>query len=101
MQIQVEKDSGKARLVLRGRFDFETNRDFRTACEDPLASSDVHAIEVDMNGVEYLDSSALGMLLVLRDKGSAANKSIAISNCRGQVREVLDIANFGKLFSIR
>ena len=101
MQIQVEKDSGKARLVLRGRFDFETNRDFRTACEDPLASSDVHAIEVDMNGVEYLDSSALGMLLMLREKAQAANKAVSLANCRGAVRQVLDIANFGKLFSIR
>ena len=101
MQIQVEKDSGKARLVLQGRFDFQTNRDFRAACDNSLSANDVKSIEVDMNGVEYLDSSALGMLLVLRDKGSAANKAIAISNCRGQVREVLDIANFGKLFTIR
>jgi len=101
MQIQVEKDSGNARLVLRGRFDFQSNREFRTACDNSLAASDVRSIEVDMNAVEYLDSSALGMLLVLRDKGSAANKSVAISNCRGQVREVLDIANFSKLFTIR
>jgi anti-anti-sigma factor len=101
VQIQVEKKEGRARLVLRGRFDFQTHRDFRAACDDSLAADGVQAIEVDMNGVEYLDSSALGMLLVLRDKGGQVNKAISIANCRGQVRDVLDIANFSKLFTMR
>ena len=101
MQIQTLKDGGKARMVLRGRFDFQTHRDFRAACEDSLQSKEIHAIEVDMDGVEYLDSSALGMLLLLRDKGTAINKAISLANCRGSVRQVLDIANFGKVFTIR
>jgi anti-anti-sigma factor len=101
MQIQTRKDNGTARMVLKGRFDFQTHRDFRAACDDTLAAADVRTIEVDMDGVEYLDSSALGMLLLLRDKGKNSNKAISLANCRGSVRQVLDIANFGKIFAMR
>ena len=51
--------------------------------------------------MDYLDSSALGMLLMLREKAQAANKTVVLSNCRGAARQVLDIANFGKLFSMK
>ena len=37
---------------------------------------------------------------MLRDKAKAAGKSIALTNCRGVVKQVLDIANFGKLFNM-
>jgi hypothetical protein len=29
------------------------------------------------------------------------NKTVSLCNCRGAVRQVLDIANFAKLFAIR
>jgi anti-anti-sigma factor len=54
-----------------------------------------------MAGVEYLDSSALGMLLILKERAGATNKRVAITNCRGAVKQVLDIANFGKLFPMK
>jgi anti-anti-sigma regulatory factor len=37
---------------------------------------------------------------MLRDKAAAANKTLKLSNVRGAVKQVLEIANFGKLFSI-
>ena len=55
---------------------------------------------VDLGNVAYLDSSALGMLLMLRDKAKSSGKTVCLANARGSVRQVLDIANFGKLFPI-
>jgi anti-anti-sigma regulatory factor len=40
------------------------------------------------------------MRLMLREKAQAANRKIVLSNCKGSVRQVLEIANFGKLFTI-
>jgi anti-anti-sigma factor len=57
-------------------------------------------VQVDMKEVSYLDSSALGMLLMLRDKAKAASRDVALIGLNGNVRQVLDIANFSKLFSI-
>lgn len=100
MQANVTTDSGSADVKLSGRFDFNAHREFRSAYEPIVADATVRALNIDMGGVEYLDSSALGMLLMLRDKAGAANKALTLSNVRGAVKQVLDIANFGKLFKI-
>lgn len=100
MQATVTKSDSNAQIKLSGRFDFNTHRDFRAAYEPLVGESAVRSVQVDFSGVDYLDSSALGMLLMLRDKLSGAGKEVALINVRGNVKQVLDIANFGKLFKI-
>lgn len=100
MHTSVEQQNGKAVVKLSGRFDFNSHREFRAAYENLLGRSDLREIVVDLGSVDYLDSSALGMLLLLRDKGALEHKAVMLANCRGSVRQVLDIANFSKLFQI-
>jgi anti-anti-sigma factor len=90
-----------ATLKLGGRFDFHSHRDFRGAYEKILENGAVREIVVDFGDVDYLDSSALGMLLLLREKAEGRGKSVVLAGMKGTVKQVLDIANFGKLFSIR
>jgi len=99
MQANTTIDSGAATIRLNGRFDFNAHRTFRSAFEAPLGDAQVRSLTVDLAGVDYVDSSALGMLLVLREKASVAGKPVALSNPRGTVKQVLDIANFRKLFA--
>jgi anti-anti-sigma factor len=100
MQANVLKEGSKAVIKLNGRFDFNTHRDFRGAYEPLIADAGIKVVTVDFAGVDYLDSSALGMLLMLRDKMGGANKEVGLAGVRGNVKQVLDIANFGKLFQI-
>ncbi|OIQ74036.1 putative anti-sigma factor antagonist [mine drainage metagenome] len=82
------------------RFDFSTHREFRNAYETAMATPGVRAIHVDLKDVAYLDSSALGMLLLLKEKAEVHGQSVALVNSHGTVRDILDVANFNKLFSI-
>lgn len=100
MQTTVTKENGRSLIRLVGRFDFNTHREFRAAYEPLLADTAVRSVTVDFAGVDYLDSSALGMLLMLRDKLGGVNKDVSLSGVAGNVKQVLDIANFGKLFQI-
>jgi anti-anti-sigma factor len=100
MQASIIKGAGKAVVKLSGRFDFNTHREFRNAYEPLVGDAETRAVVVDFGEVDYLDSSALGMLLMLRDKLGGAGKEVALSGVRGNVKQVLDIANFGKLFPI-
>lgn len=100
MQATVSKDGEKAEIKLSGRFDFNAHREFRTAYDPIVADADVRMVAVDFGSVDYLDSSALGMLLMLRDKLGGAGKEVILVNVRGSVKQVLDIANFSKLFRI-
>lgn len=99
MQANVTSSGGKTLIGLQGRFDFNAHREFREAV-DRAMREEAQRVHVDLGGVDYLDSSALGMLLMMRDKAKGAGKEIALANAHGAVKQVLDIANFGKLFAI-
>jgi anti-anti-sigma factor len=101
MQINVSEVDHKATLRLGGRFDFNANREFRDSYERVLDRHNVEAIDIDLTEVDYLDSSALGMLLLLREKVGPASIKLSLVNSRGAVRQILEIANFHKLFTLR
>ncbi len=99
MQTSISNRDGNTVIMLNGRFDFNAHREFRETV-DLAVKEAAGKIQVDLGGVDYLDSSALGMLLMLRDKAKGAGKEVLLANARGAVRQVIDIANFGKLFTL-
>lgn len=100
MQVTVINSQERLTLALTGRFDFCSNREFRGAYEARLKEEGIKEIAVDLGQVEYMDSSALGMLLLLKEKSAVAGKTITLVNCRGVVRQILEVVNFQKLFTI-
>jgi anti-anti-sigma factor len=100
MQANVISAGERSTVKLQGRFDFNAHRDFREAIDQALADAGSKEVVIELAEVDYLDSSALGMLLMLRDKAKSAGKAVSLANARGAVKQVLDIANFGKLFTI-
>lgn len=93
-------EDNTANLIINGQFDFSTHRDFREKYEAILGSPHVRELAVDLRDVNYIDSSALGMLLLLREKASAKHIDMKLINTQGSVRQVLEVANFGRLFNI-
>ena len=87
-------------IRLHGRFIFESHKDFRLAADQGLAHHGTRTLILDMEEVEYLDSAALGMLLLLKEKAEAAGKTIQIKTPQGIAQKVLEVANFHKLFTI-
>ena len=101
MPISAKLSDADNELVINvaGRFDFSAHQAFRSAYEDLDSPPQKYA--VDMNEATYLDSSALGMLLLLRDHAGGDKASIRIINCNDDVRKILVISNFGRLFAIQ
>jgi anti-anti-sigma factor len=91
---------GVATLHLEGRFDFNSQKDFRTAYAPFLEDATVRSIRIELSKVSYLDSSALGMLMLMRERAQAVGKSVELCKPNETVRKILVIANFGKLFKI-
>jgi len=101
MAISIQIRDGVARITMTGRFDFQVHREFKEAYVAPLDNAAVREIEVEMSKVDYLDSSALGMLMLLHERAKAANKSVTLLNSSNAVVNVLEVANFGKIFNIK
>ena len=64
MHTRLEQENGKAIIKLSGRFDFNSHREFRGSYESALDNAQLRELVIDLSGVDYLDSSALGMLLL-------------------------------------
>ncbi|WP_327440033.1 STAS domain-containing protein [Pseudomonas donghuensis] len=94
----VSQDGKKLTIKVRGRFDFGKHQEFRNAYEHEPARPD--SVVVDLKEATYLDSSALGMLLLLRDHAGGDESDVRVVNASSDVRKILAISNFDKLFDI-
>jgi anti-anti-sigma factor len=93
-----ESSDGKTVTIhVSGRFDFAAHQDFlRAYKQHPRGEK---SFVVDLKNTEYLDSSAMGMLLQLRDYGSK-DTTMQLVNGNEGVTEILRIANFDKIFKV-
>ncbi|WP_221799274.1 STAS domain-containing protein [Oceanobacter mangrovi] len=98
VESKVSGDGQQLTIQVSGRFDFSAHQAFRDAYENPHSS--VRKYVIDLSGTSYLDSSALGMLLLLRDYAGGDNADISITNCNPDVKKILAISNFEQLFVI-
>ena len=96
--VKVEGKTGT--ILLIGQFDFNVHKDFRAASQELLENAEVSNIDVNFEQVPYLDSSALGMLLLLRDYAGGEKAQVEVINSNNDVRKILAISNFDKLFAI-
>lgn len=55
---------------------------------------------VDLGDTLHIDSSALGMLLILREYAGGDRNSISLINVRPALRRLLAIVNFDVLFEV-
>ncbi|MCU7810856.1 MAG: STAS domain-containing protein [Candidatus Thiodiazotropha sp. (ex Notomyrtea botanica)] len=94
----VSDDEKTVTIKVAGRFDFSTHQDFVQVYKS--YSKGEKSFVVDLEGAEYMDSSAMGMLLQLREY-NVHGESVVLMNGNDAVKDVLRIANFGKLFSIQ
>lgn len=97
----ITSDKKSISIKIAGRFDFELHQAFRSAYEKKDMDGKTIAYVIDLKDTEYIDSSALGMLLLLREYAGGDDAKIKIVNCRKEVVEILQIANFDRLFEVQ
>ena len=99
-QVMVSAQDNEVTISVHGRFDFNVHKEFRDAYETALKNERLDNFVIDFQPTEYIDSSALGMLLILRER--VGNKTrIKLTRCNKEIRSTFDISNFNKLFDIQ
>ncbi|MBD1582924.1 STAS domain-containing protein [Pseudoalteromonas sp. S16_S37] len=85
-------------IQIRGKFDFNLVQSFRQAYAD--IDPKTKKVVVDLRETDYMDSSALGMLLNMKKTLAESIDTIQIANCRPQLKKILQISRFDKKFDI-
>lgn len=95
----ISNDGKELVIAVVGRFDFHQHDEFRQVLDHVKGKSFAN-ITLDLGAVDDLDSSALGMMLLLRDSFGGDKAGIRIVRCRSEIREMLEMANFQGLFKL-
>ena len=100
MAINVTESDDKQEITIHisGRFDFSCHHAFLQEYKNyPKGEK---RFVLDLSATEYMDSSAMGMLLQLREHAVKQAGGVTLTNANESVSTILKIANFDKLFSI-
>ncbi|MBF0215071.1 MAG: STAS domain-containing protein [Magnetococcales bacterium] len=96
--ITTHEESGVVTITLDEKFVFSDHRSFRTTYHNRAPGT---RFVLDFRRVTYMDSSALGMLLLLKEEGAGGDKNrVQLLHCNDQVRKILEVANFTQLFTM-
>jgi len=86
------------KICLRGKFTFDSRQEFHAAANAALSDVQANNILVDLSAVNYVDSSAIGLLLILKDKAVTVNKTVSLTGATGTVAELFKLINLDRMF---
>lgn len=97
ISVNASSDGKTITVILPNEFDFRAHKEFRDTHKNP--KSGVKYI-LDFTKTEHMDSSALGMLLLMREELGNDNANVRLVNCRDNIRSLLEMASFHHLFEL-
>ncbi|NOQ76199.1 MAG: STAS domain-containing protein [Methylococcaceae bacterium] len=104
MAVSIRK-SGKDIIVkLSGIFNYTLHAEFRHSYESHQDDKS-YKFTLDFSDVSFIDSSSLGMLLLMHDFVGADfhnidNSKIKLIHCNDKIKSIMEIANFHVFFDI-
>lgn len=95
---QLSSDKKQLFISIDERFDFSLHQQFRESYTNVTQQGLTYIL--DLSSTEYMDSSALGMILLLKDHVQLYAGKLIISKPNETVRQILEIAQFQRLMTI-
>lgn len=95
LSVSLEHRDERARLVVAGDLDSLSREDFVRAAIEGLEDSQL--LEIDLSGVDFLDTVGLSGLVAVNNIALADGKLAAITSCSEQVARLLRLAGLAEL----
>lgn len=97
MQLSQHSDGSSVKFVLEGQFTFDDQMAFRKSMAS-LPELPAQSVVLDLSKLEYIDSSAMALLLLFKEKAAQCHKQVMLVEPTGYVKKVFDLAHFSDLF---
>jgi len=92
--VEIETIGAEVHIRVLGQFTFNLRQDFRTV----FAYLPEQRYVLDLSQTEFLDSSAVGLMLMLRDHATENGKGVVIKNASKKLLDILGMVGFDKYF---
>lgn len=102
MSLEIERTGSAAstRITVRGEVDLYTSVDLRTAIMEAVPEASA-GVELDLGGVDYMDSSGVATLVEGFKRARELDKSFVLVAPSGAVTKVLELTRLDTIFEIR
>jgi anti-sigma B factor antagonist len=94
-----EADASLTIKINEGNFDASSVEGFRREL-DRHWSSRIHSVKVDMQAVEFIDSSGIGALLSVQKRLSNGADPVTLFHPRPPVRAMLELLRLQRVFNV-
>ena len=99
MEYACETKGNDFHIQVSGRMTHADHRGFRGILAG-INEAAVSRIVFDLGHAEFMDSSALGMLLIVRDAAVQQQRQVVLKGAHGQVEKLIAIGKLHKYFEI-
>lgn len=93
-----DQNSNLLTINLPKQFVFNSYKAFREAYE--TTAPDTKTVKLNFQHTEYLDSAALGMLMLLHDHCNNAKRTMELSNYSEYVKKLITTTQLDKYFTL-
>ncbi len=99
MEYHIYNRETQVQVTIAGRLTFNDNVKMCAVVSEILTSS-ADIIYFDLERLLFIDSAAVGMLLIAREELSNFNKGLVLRRATGQVKRVLTVAQIRSLIAL-
>jgi anti-sigma B factor antagonist len=96
LKLQVSTQEGATLVVCSGRLTMGAAANFKSHVKGLVREA--QRVVVDLNGVEYMDSSGLGAIVGVYVSAKAAHCELQLINFNKQIRQIFGLTNLLSLF---
>lgn len=88
-----------AKVVISGEVDIYTAQQFKEKLYQ-IVDNSAKDIVIDCSGLDYIDSTGLGIFVGALKKARLTDRNISLENIRDNIRKLFNITGLDKLFII-
>ncbi|WP_114861154.1 STAS domain-containing protein [Azospirillum brasilense] len=99
VQYRKEQERHFTRLVLTGRFTSRDAAAVRQAIADVKDGAERRHL-LDLTGLEFIDSTGIGLLLVMNGEALSAGKTLSLLCASGPVRKVVELTRIAMIIPV-
>ena len=99
MDINITDSADSTIVVVKGDIEMMTIKDFKDKLLN-LGQNSEKDIEIDLSGVDYIDSSGVGVLISLLKLQKKKGRLLKMSNVSEKVLDVLKLSSLADVFNL-
>ncbi len=96
-EYQINDDGAVTQILINGELFFEDYPTWRAMMATALSKPSKHCV-LDISGLADMDTSGLGMILVMQDYAGRENKTLSVKHsAKSKVGRLMELARFDRL----